>query len=98
MTVSRALAQEAAGFSINLKDPTGVDLRMSRVIDPSMPLPVSGSDSITVGIREDAIRPREDLQKIEKSVNGITYSGTVKDGLRHGHGKQTWPDGSYYQG
>ena len=26
------------------------------------------------------------------------YSGQWKDGIREGHGKLTWPDGSWYEG
>lgn len=30
--------------------------------------------------------------------DGTVYQGQVKEGLRHGFGKQTWPDGARYEG
>ena len=30
--------------------------------------------------------------------NGSVYNGERKNGKKHGHGVQTWPDGSRYEG
>ena len=34
----------------------------------------------------------------KQSPNGVVYVGDWLDGVREGHGRLTWPDGSWYEG
>ncbi len=45
------------------------------------------------------VMTKESVTKVENmEYRGGTYTGEMSDGAPHGHGKQTYSDGTFYEG